>query len=80
MDIRAKVGRILRRVADRIDYRGAPRSIGHSFTFELNEGIRLRTDGRGCPLWYLGEADHDRAHEEADNRTPRIDWTTMRLR
>lgn len=58
---------LLRRIADRIDYAGAPRALGaYSFTFERGEGIRFRDDGRGCPLWYLGEDDYRRAHDEAD--------------
>lgn len=80
MTIRARVGKFLRKHADRIDPDGAPRGGGYSFTFELNEGIRFRSDGKGCPLWYLGKADYERAHLEADNRPPRINWGTMTLR
>lgn len=58
---------LLRRIADRIDYQGAPKCTGMSFTFEQGEGIRLREDGKGCPVWYLGEDDYQRAHEEADS-------------
>lgn len=68
---------LLRRIADRLDPAGCPRSIGSSFTFELGEGIRWRDDGKGCPLWYLGEDDYARAHDEADNPGPKIDWRTM---
>lgn len=71
---------LLRRIADRLDPAGAPRSLGHSFTFELGEGIRFRDDGKGCPMWYLGESDYDRAHEESDTDAPWIDWSTMTLR
>lgn len=71
---------LLRRLADRLDYSGAPRAIGISFTFELGEGIRWRDDGRGCPLWYLGDDDYERAHDEADNPGPRIDRATMTVR
>jgi hypothetical protein len=78
-DLRTRLGWFLRRTADRIDPSSAPRAVGYSFTFELYEGIRFRTDGRGCPLWHLGEADHDRAHEEADTRAPWIDWKTGTL-
>ena len=67
--LRARVGWWLRRLADRIDYRGAPRYTGYSFTFETGEGIRVRGDKRGCPIAYLGEADYARAHAEADTRT-----------
>lgn len=57
---------LLRRIADRIDYAGAPRAIGYTFTFEQGEGLRFREDGKGCPLWYLGDDDYERAHAEAD--------------
>ena len=57
----------LRRVADRVDHAGAPKGIGWSFTFEQHRGIVFRDDGKGCPLWYLGDADYDRAHAEADH-------------
>lgn len=68
---------LLRRIADRIDPAGAPRATGRSFTFELHEGIRFRDDGRGCPLWYLGEADYLRAHDESDTGAPRVDWASI---
>jgi hypothetical protein len=60
-----RLARWLRDLADRIDYEGAPKGMSYSFTFEPGEGIRFRADGRGCPLWYLGEADYLRAHREA---------------
>lgn len=56
---------LLRRVADRLDPAGAPRAMGFSFTFERGEGIRFRDDRRGCPIWYLGDDDYERAHDEA---------------
>lgn len=57
---------LLRRLADRLDYANAPKSMGFSFTFERGEGIHFRDDRRGCPLWYLGDDDYERAHDEAD--------------
>ena len=79
--LRTRLGWRLRRVADRIDPDNEPRCISpYSFTFELYEGIRFRDDGKGCPLWYLTESDHERAWTEANNRPPRIDWETMTLR
>jgi hypothetical protein len=60
------LGRWLRNLADRIDYPGAPRLTGYSFTYETGEGIRFRDDGHGCPIAYLGEAVYERAHSEAD--------------
>ncbi len=60
-----RLARWLRDLADRIDWEGAPKGLRYSFTIEPGEGIRLRTDGRGCPLWYLGEESYLRAHREA---------------
>jgi hypothetical protein len=57
----------LRCLADRIDDAGAPKRTSYSFTFEDREGIRFRDDGRGCPLAFLGSADYERAHDEADS-------------
>lgn len=74
MNILPRIARRLRFLADRIDPAGAPRAISHWFTFEHNEGIRFREDGKGCRLWYLGEADYERAHAEADTRHVRVDW------
>ncbi|HMG64214.1 MAG TPA: hypothetical protein VK599_14805 [Streptosporangiaceae bacterium] len=36
-----------------------------TFTIEERTGIVVRDDGRGCRLWYLGDADYERAHDEA---------------
>lgn len=55
----------LRRLADRIDYDGSPKGTTWSFTIEPGHGIAFNQDHRGCPLWYLGNADYDRAHTEA---------------
>ncbi len=67
----------LRCLADRIDHEGAPQGLSYSFTIESGEGIRLRDDGRGCPLWYLGDEDYERAHAEADRPGVRVDWKTL---
>jgi hypothetical protein len=76
--VRRWIGTRLRRLADRIDWRGAPRAIGWWFTFERGEGIRFREDGRGCRLWYLGEmGDYDKAHTEADKPAVRIPWADL---
>lgn len=64
---RVTAGRALRNTGDLIDRPHAPRGTGLSFTFERGEGIRLRRDGRGCPLWYLSDDDYDRAFSEADS-------------
>lgn len=65
--MRAKLAGWLRTLADRIDHAGAPKGMSMSFTYEDGEGIRFREDGKGCPLWYLGDGDHERAHTEADS-------------
>ncbi|WP_280393068.1 hypothetical protein [Nocardia wallacei] len=67
--MRSRLGHWLRKYADRIDYEHAPRHMGYSFTFETGEGIRFRDDGRGCGLWYLGDAEFEKAHAEADSAT-----------
>lgn len=61
-----RLAALLRRLADRIDHAGAPKLTGWSFTFENRRGIVFRRDRKGCPLAYLGDADYDRAHAEAD--------------
>ncbi len=78
--LRARIGWRLRCVADRIDPDNAPRAMGWSFTFEHGKGIQFREDRKGCPLWYLGHADSDRAYTESDSRPPWIDWATMSLK
>lgn len=67
------LGRWLRRLADRIDYAGAPKYASpYSFTFEERRGIVFRDDGRGCPLVYLSDAERQRAYDESDAaRRPR---------
>lgn len=77
MNLRAWIGERLRFAADRIDPDNAPRRTHWSFTFEDRRGARFRDDGRGCPLWYLGHADYDRAHNEADTRHTRVNWTDL---
>lgn len=78
MTLRQRLAQQLRFLADRIDYAGAPKAIGWSFTHEEGEGIRFREDGRGCQLWHLGDAEYDKAHTEADTEHVRVDWATMR--
>jgi len=66
----------MRRIADRIDYDGAPKATGWSFTFEAGEGVRFRDDGRGCCLWHLGGDEYNKAHTQADSEHVRVDWKT----
>jgi hypothetical protein len=60
-----KLAKLLRRLADRLDHRGAPKLIGWSFTFEEGVGIVFHPDRTsGCPLAYLGDDDYQKAHRE----------------
>lgn len=59
----------LRKWADRIDDDGAIKSVPTSFTLETGEGMRIREDGKGCPLWFI-QSDYERAHTEADSNQP----------
>lgn len=68
----------LRFLADRIHPDTAPRAAGFSFTFERGQGVVFDDQGRrGCPLWYLGHAEYDRAYGEAINPPRRIDWSSL---
>ncbi|MEU8334828.1 hypothetical protein [Micromonospora tulbaghiae] len=78
--IRQHLARRLRFFADRIDREHAPHGTHWSFTFEDGDGIRFREDGRGCPIWYLGTADYQRAHTEADTEHVQVDWATATAR
>lgn len=73
MSIRTWVAKRLRYAADRLDDRGASKSLNWSFTHEGRDGVRFRQDGQGAPLWYI-EGDYDRAHCEADNPHLRVNW------
>lgn len=56
------LGYWMRRIADRIDWWGAPRAMSYSFTFEQGKGIVFHEDRRGCPLWIHGYDDYEKAH------------------
>lgn len=63
---RAFIGKRLRFLADRIDRAGAPKGMSYAFTFETGQGIVFREGtSQGCPLWFYGDADYERAHSEA---------------
>lgn len=64
--VRVRLADWMRKWADRLDYQGAPKRTHLSFTFENRQGIKVRQDAKGCPLWYYGKADYERAHVEAD--------------
>jgi hypothetical protein len=74
--IRQRIARRLRFLADRIDRRGAPKAIGWSFTFERGEGIVFwESRDKGCPLWYLGDADYEKAYTGASKHPEfRVHW------
>lgn len=80
MTLRQRLARRLRFFADRIDYAGAPKAMHTTFTFEHGEGIRFREDGKGCRLWYLGDDEYRKAHDQADNEHDQINWATMTTR
>ena len=75
--MRALFGRGLRALADIIDNGHAPEPTGASFTFEAGEGFTVRTDGRGTPLWYLGDHARVWAYTHADRPVGRP-WTDWR--
>lgn len=75
---RRQTGERLRRLADRIDHRGAPKVTNWTFTFELGRGLVFRRDGRGCPVAYLGDDEFEKAHAEAVYPAPRSwDWAWL---
>ncbi len=61
------LARHLRYFADRIDRAHAPKATHWRFTFEDHEGIRFREDDRGCRVWYIDDADYERAFTESDS-------------
>ncbi len=65
MTLRKVLADFLRKWADRIDYRGAPKAMGCYFTFELGKGLVFNQDRSGCRLWYYGEEDYLKAHSES---------------
>jgi hypothetical protein len=74
--VRTRLGRLLRRWADRIDPQHAPFPAGYSYTVERGRtknpnGIAVHIDGTGCPFWIM-PADRNRAWTEAatDWRSP----------
>jgi hypothetical protein len=64
--IRLWLAAILRTWAERMDPDGAVTRTGLSFTYEdVPGGMLFRTDGLGCPLYRVGDADLQRAHDDA---------------
>lgn len=75
--MRSLIGRALRALADIIDNEHASEPTGASFTFEAGEGFTVRTDGRGTPLWHLGDHARVWAYTHADRPVGRP-WTDGR--
>jgi len=75
-----RIAHWMRTLADRLDHRGAPKCIGWTFTFEHKRGLVFREDGKGCPLWYYGDDNYQRAHTEADTDHAIVDWNSRPLR
>ena len=69
----------LRRTASRLDPDNAPTPTGYSYTHERrgprDTHLVWRDDGRGCPVWYIGDADLNRSFTEADT-----DWRPAKER
>lgn len=63
MTLRKRLAKVMRRWADRLDREGAPKRTGISFEFVRGFGIEVNHEGHGCPLWYLNDADYERAYE-----------------
>jgi hypothetical protein len=78
MTSKQRAGERLRRLADRMDPRGAPKVTNWTFTFELGRGLVFRQDGRGCPVAYLGDDEFEKAHAEAVYPAPPSwDWAWL---
>lgn len=76
--LRLLIGRWLERLAWWVlPYQEQPKLLGWSFTFEKHQGIVFNQDRRGCPLMYFNDAEYEKAHDEALNPTPRIDWKKL---
>lgn len=68
--MRARIGRWLRAWADRIDYHGAYRITGYTFTMRPGEGLQVQWGGDGCPIVYSGEDNYQRAHAGPRDAVP----------
>jgi hypothetical protein len=72
-----RLAEVLRRIADRIDYAGAPKALGLCFTFEPHRGLVINDRGTGCRLWYLGDQEYEKAHSEAGGDLPSPRWAPV---
>lgn len=55
----------MRTFADRIDHAGAPKGLSLCFTFETGRGLVINDKDAGCRLWYLGDDEYAKAHDDA---------------
>jgi hypothetical protein len=78
-----RLGGALRRWADRVDRDGAPKLTGWSFTFEQHLGAVFNQEGVGCPVWYRGDQDYQRAYDEhriPEGQLDTVEWVTVGVR
>lgn len=68
MNLRRRVARGLGYLADRLAPEDAFRKTCISFEFVTHKGIVTNTEGHGCPLWYQGRANFEKAHERQTER------------
>ena len=76
--LRTRIGLWLQWLTWRVlPYQEQPKLLGWSFTFENHKGVVFNQDGRGCPLMYFNDEEYERAHNEAIDASPRIDWKKL---
>jgi hypothetical protein len=80
--VKRRLAAWFRKWADRLDNEGAPKRTSWSFTFEEGWGAVFNQAGRGCPLYYFGQDDYERAHAEqlAESKPDDIEWITVGTR
>lgn len=66
--MRRWLGYQMRKWADRIDPRGAPKIMGWRFRFVLHQGIVFDDKGPGAQLAYLGDDEYEKAFELRDGK------------
>lgn len=81
--MKRRLARWLRRTADRIHPASGPQRLVASFTIEPCRGITFwgpELPRPGCPLWFYGDEDYQRAHTEVVDRSAWIDTNTGQWR
>ena len=68
LNLRRRVARRLGFWADRLAPEEAFRKTHIGFEFVTGKGIVTNTEGHGCPLWYQGREDYEKAHERQTER------------